>query len=859
MKLALVLVTILTFAIPTRSLLAVSLAGPAPNAELAEAPQDERGLVALDQALREIANPFTVLCVAARPGDQDDGALAYLRKKLGARTVILFATRGEGEDSWTRPELNEELGAVHTREALDAARVTGSDVFFLNLRDIGYSKAADEPLSIWGHGEALRRMTRAIRLLRPDVVITNHDAAGGEGVQQAVARLLREAFAAAADGNPDTKVAPEAGSEPWQARRLFSRTERANSDVTINLNEYDRVRGLTYAEMGLAAHHRFASRAATVDRLTPERESSDYKLIASSSEEKLSAGDGLLDGLTIGENVTRSIAPPLVGEARLVDSLASERLVDALIEKLIEKRAEGTAETMHERYGAEFVRVLRFTASIERALVLALGVHLELTLSDGVVVPGQRLVVRASLRNGSRRGFPVAFTAPERLPVPDKDPTYKEPEAAGVATGSVASQVFEYEIAKDALVTLPQSAHLYDQEFYAVGSSLPGAQPAEPFGDHLVVSAEVGLGQVSIRLSALARFDVAPAVEISTMKFALIKDWSTQRDITFPVRVRNRTPGPLAGALWLVSLALTDDEYEPVHVAFTREDEELTIKLKLRLPIQKPPLAPDVLIEFRREKPAPPAALGSATIAVKATDLQVSDGLKVGWIRGVSDWLLLALNQLGVEPIELKVTDITITEHGNASNNTGSRLGCGDLSRFDTIILDENAYLTHPELIIQNRCLLRYVRQGGNLIVLGQRPDDWNLITRNIQFAPYPIKLSTDRTALEGSAVKIVAADNSAMVRPNKITSKDFEGWLIDRAVNIPREWSSEYTPLLETSDPGEDSNRGTLLIARYGEGAYIYTSLAWRRQLLSGNGGAYRVFANIVNLPKAVKTTKPP
>src|SRR6185503_5702289 len=98
--------------------------------------EDERGLVALDQALRTITNPFTVLCVAARPGDEDDGALAYLRKKLGARAVMLFATRGEGEDSQTRPELNEELGAVHTREAIEAARIIGSDVFFLNLRDI---------------------------------------------------------------------------------------------------------------------------------------------------------------------------------------------------------------------------------------------------------------------------------------------------------------------------------------------------------------------------------------------------------------------------------------------------------------------------------------------------------------------------------------------------------------------------------------------------------------------------------------------------------------------------------------------------------------------------------------------------
>src|SRR5712691_303111 len=96
---------------------------PAPVRHSQAAIEDERGIVALDQALREITNPFTVLSIAARPGDEDDGTLAYVRKKLGVRAVILFATRGEGVDSPTRAELDHELGAVRTREAIEAARV----------------------------------------------------------------------------------------------------------------------------------------------------------------------------------------------------------------------------------------------------------------------------------------------------------------------------------------------------------------------------------------------------------------------------------------------------------------------------------------------------------------------------------------------------------------------------------------------------------------------------------------------------------------------------------------------------------------------------------------------------------------
>ena len=839
--------------------------------------EDERGIVALDQALREITNPFTVLCIAARPGDEDDGTLAYVRKKLGVRAVILFATRGEGEVSPTRAELDRELGAVRTREALEAARVIGSDVFFLNLRDIGYSKSADEALSIWGHDEALRRMVRAIRSLRPDVIITNHDSKTGEGVEQAVARLALEAFNAASA----TKLAPEAGSEVWQVRRFFERTDDATAGARIDLSEYDQVRGTTYARIGLSAHHRFFSRGASFDRLTPERETSYYKLIASAPDEQVtpdaglrekilrlpiagtppgSVSAGLFTALTLPENVSRSIAPPRVGDLKIVDAIAAgERLIEALTEKLIEKRAEGTADEMHARYGAEFVRVVRFTATLERAIALALGLNLEVTLSDRVVVPGQTLFARLVLRNGGVRPLPVVFSAPERLPVSDKTSAYNDSDVISVGAGGVVTRELEYETPKDAVFTLPHTAHLYDEEFYAVGSSLPGAQPGDAFGGRLVVTAEIGLGQVNIRLGALARFDVASPVEISTIPFALVRDWSKPRDITIPVRVRNRTPGRLAGALWVVPLALSDDDYDPVHIAFAREDEEVTIKLRLRLPILKPPLAPDVLIEFRREKPAPPDPLGSAKIAVRASGFEVVDGLKAGYIRGLDDWLAFALTELGVEHSELKIDEISVTEHGNANSAGQSRIGCGDLARFDTIIVDNLAHFTRSELILQNRCLLRYVRQGGNLVVLSQRSDDWNLVLANTQFAPYPIKLSKDRITNETAAVKITNADHPLMSRPNKITAKDFDGWIVERAVNIPREWSNEYTPLLESSDPGEEPNRGGLLVARYGEGTYIYNSLSMRRQLLAGNAGAYRVFANLVSLPKVNKSPAKP
>src|SRR6185503_10086077 len=126
--------------------------------------------------------------------------------------------------------------------------------------DPGYSRSADEAISIWNHDDALRRFVRAYRSLRPDVIITGHDTKSGEGVEQAVARLALEAFSAAADA----KVAPEADLEAWRVSRFFQRADENNHDVAINVSEYDSVRGRSYAQIGLAAHQRFASRGANL-------------------------------------------------------------------------------------------------------------------------------------------------------------------------------------------------------------------------------------------------------------------------------------------------------------------------------------------------------------------------------------------------------------------------------------------------------------------------------------------------------------------------------------------------------------------------------------------------------------------
>ena len=806
-------------------------------------PPEERGSVALDQALRDLTNPYTILSIGVRPGDADEGTLAFYRKALGARTVMLFATRGESGDRAVCGDTDPELGFTHTREALETARVLGADLFFLNLRDFGYSKSANEALSIWGHDDALAKLVRAIRSIRPDVIITNHNPSTGDGQQQALAQLIREAF----DDSATTDLASESAAAPWRVRRLFQRTRDPQADLPVNLRERDAARGQSYAEIGLAARRRNNSLRLSGGFEDFGNETSYYRLIASPRGDKFD-GSSLVAGLTLAENLRRSIEVPRVGDMSVLEAITKpSALIDALNEKLLEKRAEGPIEQLQSRYGAEYGRVVRFIDSLEHALSLLLGISLEVTISDRVVAPGQKVSVRAVFRNGSSNPLPVVLRTPEALaPTASANSQYKSWEVVWVAQSASTSRELEYQIPADSAPTLPRNNNDLEEQYYPIGSTLPGTLPAEPFGHRLVILADVGLRDASIPIAAIARYDVAPAVEISTIQFAILKDWLKPRAIEVPVRVRNRTPGALAGALWVVPLALADDDYEPVRLRFTREDEEITVKLNLKLPILKPPLAPDVLLEFRREKPASAEPLGLAKIVVNIIGFEVPEDLSVGYIGGGGTVLADALFQLGVTASEIAVENIAQADTGSSQTT-----GCGDLARFDTILIDSCAYSARPELISKNSCLLKYVKEGGNLVVFDQRPDDWNLITGRSSFAPYSIKLSADRIVSENATVRLLDEDHPLLSKPNKITRKDFDGWVSDQAVNLPREWSAEFTPLLESSDPGEGPSQGGLLVARYGEGSYVFTSFNWRSQFKAMNPGAYRMLANFVSFPK--------
>ena len=800
---------------------------------------DQRGIVALAQALKELSNPYSLLSVATRLTDVDFPTLAYYHRKLGAHVAIVLATRSEGSN----PNLSassEDYAIEEAREALQAAQAIGADVYFLNLRDAGSSNSAEEAKAFWGNEEAAKKMMEAIRWTRPDAIISNHDGKTGDGQQQAVGRLLIEAFDSAADAKTITGT----DSEPWQAKRLFLRTGANDEEVIVNGNEFDSMRGRTYAEVvGLDSANLTYLNAAP---------KSFYRLGLSASGDHRQGRGTFFEGFTLPEKLRLSVAPPIVGNLSLMEAVTlPEKLLEALTEKLIEKRAEGSVATLRARYGKEYFRVIRFTDNLERAIALALGISCELTLSDKIIAQGETVTAQLTFHNNSHNTLSMVFHTPVSLPVTGKNISYKTSKVINVAPFHTISQEITYETAKDAALTLPHAKHLYDEKFYPASAL---RRSPEPFGNLLFASAEVNLGQTTISLPALQRYDVAQPFEISvTPAFAFVKDWSEGREVELIARIRNRLRGAFAGALWVVPMALQSENYEPLHLSFTREDEEAVVKLKLKLPIMRPPLSPDILLELRREKPAAPVALAAIKIPVKLLDCLVAEDTKVGFLANRTSTLPQSLAVLAVESTALSVEDISASQHGVKAGEPINRR-CADLSRFDTIIVDALAYSQDANLLAKNQCLLEYARRGGNLLVLCQRPGFWSSVFNPNSFAPFSIKLSNEKIANKSAAFTILNAQHPLLSKPNKIDEKDFQGWSKDIALYVPKEWSSDYQSLFEISNANAEAQKGSLLFARYGQGFYVYVSLNFPAQLLDANAGAYKLLANLISLPKVWK-----
>jgi hypothetical protein len=204
------------------------------------------------------------------------------------------------------------------------------------------------------------------------------------------------------------------------------------------------------------------------------------------------------------------------------------------------------------------------------------------------------------------------------------------------------------------------------------------------------------------------------------------------------------------------------------------------------------------------------------------------NGEKIAYIMGAGDNIPASLRQIGYNVTEMSPEEIDL----------------GKLLKYDAVVMGVRAYNKHQDIKYKQSDLMKYVENGGNLIV--QYNTNRGLSTTEI--GPYPLEISRNRVTVEEAPITIINEKHPLLNFPNKITSKDFDGWVQERGLYFVDKWDDKYETLISCNDPNEDPLQGGILATEYGKGRFVYTSMSWFRQLPAGVPGAFRLFTNLIS-----------
>jgi LmbE family N-acetylglucosaminyl deacetylase len=670
-------------------------------------------------------------------------------------------------------------------------------------------------------------------------------------------------------------------------------TESPKTNVTIAEGDYSPVLGMSYlqfARRGLGlqksqnggmgvpaagefdvAYHRYGSRVKSDEQEKSFFDGLDISLMGIAS---LAAGspasqtaflrDGLgkISGLVEQAVKVYAIAAPEKTAPFLRDGM---RATDALIAQV-----ETSGLTAQEKYDLlHELRVKR--VQFNDALVEALGLKLRAQVAgpggggpfarfgDGgdtfvTAVPGQSFAVQVLVVNGSN--VPVKVTDCGFESAAGAKAEGAEPSASGatIVQDKAFAERFSVKLPEDAQVTRPPFTHPgIAQAYYDVAdpkmrnASLPlPALTAWVTVDYDGVAVRFGQEvQTLHRVTGLGTvyepLVVAPAISVAVSPAAGIVPL-TEKTLLVTARVRSNVKGAAAGSVKLELPAGWTAGPERAEFSLAKDGDEVVIPFTVtpgkmaETAYTMTAVASFAGKEYREGYQTvgyagilPGNLYRPATYTARGVDVKVAPGLRVGYLPGTGDEVQASLENLGVHATTLTMADVV----------------GGRLAGFDVVVLGVRAYAAHPGLAAANGQLLEYAKNGGVVIVQYNRGQ--------FDFGPYPTSLGDEEKVVdETAAVQLLMPESPVLNWPNKITARDFDGWVEERGHGFMESWDAKYEASLETHDPGQDPQKGGLLVAKTGKGAYVYVAYALYRELPEGVPGAYRLFANLLSLGKS-------
>ncbi|MGH7981729.1 MAG: PIG-L family deacetylase [Candidatus Udaeobacter sp.] len=793
-------------------------------------------------ALQKLNVLGRVLYIAAHPDDENTYLMAFWANGSLYDSAYLSLTRGDGGQNLLGPELGERLGVIRTEELLDARRIDHGKQFFSRAIDFGFSKTAEETMRIWGHDKILADVVWVVRKFRPDVIVTRFSPEDRltHGHHTASAILAQEAFAAASDPNrfPDQL----AFVKPWRPTRLvwntspfFFKNRNLPFDPTgltvLEAAGYNPLLGKSYAEIAAASLSMHKSQGVGSPPRRGERK--EYF--------KLLEGQPMTSSLFEGVDTSWSRVPnsgAVAPDIRQIISKFNPADPAASIPDLLKLR-----QTMSGIQDQSWVPEKK--AELDKIIAACLGLHVEASTATETFTPGQTATIKLEAIN--RSNVPVTL---QEIRFPN----------TGASTKMDAALSANELVTKDLSFKIPDNTP-YSQPYwlrkpgtlgtFAVDDQqligLPENPPALPVEMVLQVNGQ----ELSYIVDAKYRTvdpvagEVRRALVIAPPVFANLANsvfvFPTKEPKPVSVHVTAAT-GPAKGELKLAVPKGWEVSPASVPIDLKSADAETVGTFTVKPPDQSSEgtLRAIVSIDgrdysFERVRISYPH-IGVQTLMPPAEAKLVradirKKGDRIGYIPGAGDDVPESLQQIGYSVKILSEPEIT------AKN----------LARFSAVVLGIRVYNTRDRISNWLPELFDYVKQGG--VVIAQYNTLAELKTN--QLAPYPLEISRNRVTDENAEVRILAPNHPLMTTPNKITSKDFEGWVQERGLYFPNKWDSAWTPILSCNDPKEKPLDGGLLVAKSGKGFFIYTSYSWFRQLPAGVPGAYRLFANMLSLGK--------
>ncbi|MFK8057946.1 MAG: PIG-L family deacetylase [Saprospiraceae bacterium] len=796
--------------------------------------------------LQKLQDVSSVLYVAAHPDDENTRLIAHMANKELAETAYLSLTRGDGGQNLIGTDIREGLGVIRTQELLAARRTDGGTQFFSRANDFGYSKHPDETLNFWDRDTILSDMVWVIRKWQPDVIVTRFDpesAGKTHGHHTTSAMLAVDAFALAADPKAFPEQLREPGITTWQTKRIFfntswwfygGREEFAAADksdlVEVDAGDYYPLLGLSNGEIAARSRSNHSSQGFGSSSSRGGQKEYLKLLGGDMPADRKNVFDGIDDswsrikgGAAVKQVLAKAekaynpaspeaIVPDLVEALKLMQKLPANRYTRSKIPKL-EQLIADCLGIYFETTSPDSVLGMGQEVSLSYE-VIAREAKLPISLKSIEILGGETVELNKALIDNEDvegkievavKGYPSApyWLRGEATEGMYSAPAYKlrgqgENPAAieSYATVEVMGQPIKLMAPVVYKRTYPDRGEIYRPVLMLPQNSARFESPVYLWADgearevSVLVEAFTGGSDFDVMLELPEGWTSNP----STQKVSLAAAGDKQT-VTFMV-----TPGELAdGTMHVWKKAANGAKSQMSAIKVLRYSH---------IPYQALPV-------------------GGEARAVRL-DLKRS-GEKIGYIMGAGDLVPEALSEIGYQVDMLTESDLVNR----------------DLSSYDAIVVGIRAYNAVDWVKRQNDKLLAYAKIGGTVIVQYNTSRRINMD----DYAPFSLKLSRKRVTVEGAPVEFVDANAKVLNQPNKITKADFDGWVQERGLYFPEEWDKAYEPILRMNDPGEDPQEGSLLVAKYGEGHYVYTGISFFRELPAGVPGAYRLFVNLLEL----------